>query len=117
MHYAVKLQADMEKLKIVFYNKATRDNVYSAKRKLKNKRIFITEDLTPEKAHIYYLARDAVKKTQAVATWTTDGRVIVKKTRDSMPTRIDTVNQLMRHLGNTPLINESTSDSAADTEK
>ena len=101
IHYVVKLQADMDKLKIVFYNKATRDQVYSAK--------------TPEKAHIYYLARDAVKKTQAVATWTTDGRVIVKKTRESMPTRIDTVDQLMKLLGNTPLINDSTSNSADDT--
>ena len=115
IHYVTKINAQTQKIKIVFYNKGLRDRIYGLKSKLKGKKIYLTEDLTPEKAHVYYLARDAVKKGNAIATWTTDGRVIVKKSNHTKPEKINTPHELMRHLGIEPLINENSSDSSIDT--
>ena len=82
LHYITRLKSEGLK-KIVFYSKSKPDLVFREKRKLKGKQIWLTEDLTITNAKFAYLARQAVKKGHAHSahsTWTTDGRILVKKT-------------------------------------
>ncbi len=87
-------------------------------KKLKGQKVYLTEDLTKRQSNLYYLARQAVKNKHALATWTTDGRVLVMKTENEKPRRIDTEIDLQSYQGTQPLLlNTSTSSSdASDSE-
>ena len=91
-------------MKVVFYSKAKRDQVFREKRKLKGKQIWLTEDLTVTKAKFAYLARQAIKKGHAHSTWTTGGRILVKKTAESKPKYVTTISEMMEYLGIVPLL-------------
>ena len=63
-----------------------------------------TEDLTITNAKFTYLARQAVKKGHAHSTWTTDGRILVKKTSESKPKCVTTISEMMEYLVIVPLL-------------
>ena len=88
-----------KKMKVVFYAKAKRDLVFREKRKLKGKPIWLTEYLTVTKAKFAYLARQAVKKPDAHSTWTTDGRIIVKKSAEGKPRCVNMITEMVEYLG------------------
>ena len=105
-YIAVLAEDPQPKIKIALYNKQMKDTIFAAKKKLKGKKIYLSDDLTVENAKIYYHSRQAVKKGTADATWTSDGRIIVKKTPESKPFRVTDITQLHRLLGTKPLLSE-----------
>jgi hypothetical protein len=61
-------------IKLAFTDIKKREEVYKIQSKLKGKRLWITEDLTPRKAALSYKSRQCVKAGQAVLTWTHEGK-------------------------------------------
>ena len=100
IEYTLKLKSKDEKnrIKIVFVDEDKRDSVISQRKKLKGKEIWLTDDLTPYRSRIAYLARNAVKNEHAHQTWTTDGKIFIKKGQNSAPKRIMTEDELLEYL-------------------
>jgi predicted ribosome quality control (RQC) complex YloA/Tae2 family protein len=67
-----------------FTNKKIRNNIYSAKKRLKGStdRIFITEHLTKHASNLFYLARQLLKEKKIFGCWTTNGQIYVKFSPD-----------------------------------
>ena len=84
--YAVSIGTSEDRLvKMAFSEGKTREEVYGARSKLKGKNIWITEDLTPMKAHLYYKSRQSVKEGLGALTWTHNGKIFFKLTDTSKP--------------------------------
>lgn len=65
-----------------FTNRQTRNAVYSAKKLLKNRPIYISEHLTKHASDLFYEARQLLKKKKIFATWTQGCHVFVKFSDD-----------------------------------
>ena len=113
VHYIAKLKSNdgKEKIKIVFSNQRSRDEVYKNRTKLKGNDIWITEDLTISRSNLAYMARQAVKREHAHSTWSQNGWIYVKKTENCKPRRIINQDDLMNYLEIVPLIREDANDS------
>jgi hypothetical protein len=84
--YATSIGTPEDKLvKMAFNDGMKRDEVYAARAKLKGKELWITEDLTPRKAQLYYKARQGVKQGLGVLTWTQSGKIFVKMSSNAKP--------------------------------
>ena len=70
---------DKERTRISFKTEEIKARVYAAKRKLKEKRIYLAEDLTLYRSKIYFLARKAMANKHITATWTMEGKIFIKK--------------------------------------
>ena len=92
--------------KIAFTSKQAKNKVYKAKKKLKGKETWLTEDLTIQRSKLAYQARLAVKKKHAHATWTDDGRVLVMKDEKSKPKRVSSIDELVSYLEIEPLMDD-----------
>jgi hypothetical protein len=75
--------------------------VYKARTKIKNRSVWISEDLTSRRAELAYRARRAVRDNLAVQTWTTGGSIFIKLKENGKPKKIDTEDDLPRANGST----------------
>ena len=91
--------------KLAFSDIKTREEVYAARSKLKGKNIWITEDLTPKKASLYYQARQSVKKGLGVLTWTHNGKIFVKVSVNAKPKLVNCEDDLPKPRPPTPTQN------------
>ena len=91
--YIVKLGSDDSKpqsLKVALKTKDKRDEIYKKKAALKgDNTMWITEDLTPTRNRLFYLARRWAKNKEGALSWTAEGKVFLKKTKDGRPMRIN----------------------------
>jgi hypothetical protein len=93
--YAIAIGKQSDKLvKLSFNSTTTRDEIYKKRSTLKGKDVWVTEDLTPRNAALFFKARQAVKKGKAALTWTNEGKIFVKSTSNAKPTIISSENDL-----------------------
>ena len=103
--YAAELKTnDTTRLKIVFKDVKFKQQVWAQKRKLKNKEIWIAEDLTPARANLFFIGRQAVKKGHAHQCWTNEGKIFIKKAENTRPKWVRTPQELSEHIGAVPLL-------------
>jgi hypothetical protein len=76
-------------VKMVFNGGKIRDQVYAARTKLKGKNLWITEDLTPRKAALYFKTRQSVKQGLGELTWTQSGKIFLKISKMAKPKLIN----------------------------
>ncbi len=94
------ISRDKKKRKrIVFKNHDIKRKVYGAKRNLKGKKIYISEDLTILRSQLYFYARSAVKNGHAEAAWTIDGKVFVKHADKPKAKKVTTTVEMGDYLG------------------
>jgi hypothetical protein len=94
MKYVTPIGKKEDMAKIAFIDSKTREEVYKSRTKLKGKNLWITEDLTPKKAALFYKARQAVKNEAAVLTWTYNGKIFLKTSSTAKPKLIKTADDL-----------------------
>jgi len=84
-------------------------NVYNERlRKLRDLNIFISEDLSPAEASIFYKARQLKKSNVVVSTWTKDGRTFVRKEIGQEPIEIHNEHPLLKIPMPTEQTNQTT---------
>ena len=106
IEYVMKINPDRNnanapntsRIKITLKDYETKNKIYINKWHLKGKDVWISEDLTPYKAKLFYQARKAVKDGHANLTWTMDGKIFIKKRKESPPKRIDNIENILSHL-------------------
>ena len=76
------------RVRVAFPNYATKEKVIKRRKILKGKQTWISDDLTPRKDKLAYLARQSVKEGRASLTWTYDGKVFIKTTVDGKAKKI-----------------------------
>ena len=93
--YTVKLTGGKDqdrpnKLRVAFSKKAKKNEVFKEKKKLKgmDSALWITDDLTPMRTNLAYLARKAVRETKLKKTWVHDGKVFAVKNNEEDPYKI-----------------------------
>jgi EAL domain-containing protein (putative c-di-GMP-specific phosphodiesterase class I) len=97
VEYHMKLGKDngeITRTKVVFKSAETMKQVIKNRRKLKNKQIWLSDDLTQHRSNLAYLARRAVKNSKINQTWTADGKVFYKTTEDAPARRLMEAKQL-----------------------
>ena len=81
-----------------FTSMKVRDQVYRARRSLKNSQppVYINEDLTKMAASLYRQARELVKKKLLHAAWTSGGALFIRKSEEASckPQKISTESAL-----------------------
>jgi hypothetical protein len=90
--YIVKLRRgeDDEKanVRVAFTNEAKKKQVMSQKKNLKGEQMWITDDITPYRNRLAYLARQAVKNGHAHQSWISAGKIFIKAAEKSKPTKV-----------------------------
>ena len=74
--------------RVVFSTKEIRNQVFKKKKELKGSGIWISDELTPYRDRLAYLARQAVKNKNALQTWTHEGKVFLKIDNVDRPMKI-----------------------------
>lgn len=97
--FAIKITLKNEKngtesIKVSFYDRRLRDEVYGRRLKLKGTDVFISEDLTVKKSSLAYAAREYVRAHEKTSTWTMDGNILLKDSEDDKPRIIHNVTEL-----------------------
>lgn len=85
------------KVLVKFMNKGARDEIYFNRIDLKRfdkAQIFISEDLTPGNAKLYYQVRQRVSLLKLFSCYTRNGTVYVKANRNSSPVKVTSVMEL-----------------------
>jgi hypothetical protein len=89
--YTLKLgkkEEEKSSVRIVFNNKAKKEQVMKSKKKLKGQDMWLCDDLTDYRRHLAFHSCKAVKEGRATQTWVTDGKVFLKKTPSEKPQKI-----------------------------
>jgi hypothetical protein len=90
--YTYKItKADQQptRVKVVLKQKAKKSEIVKEKIKLKDKTtIWISDDLTPHRSRMAYLARQAVKTGKAIKTWVYDSQIFLQIPNHDRPKRI-----------------------------
>jgi len=76
---------DSESMKVAFYDRHLRDEIYARRTKLKGSNVFISEDLTPKKSSLAFETRQYARTHANVTTWTYEGAVFVKDNAEAKP--------------------------------
>ena len=77
---------ETSQVKVVFHEKSVKMRVFKSKNKLKgDDHIWLSDDLTPYRSRLAFLARSAVKEERINQTWVFDGKIFIKITKDSKP--------------------------------
>jgi hypothetical protein len=93
--YVTPIGKSEDKLvKLAFSDAKAREEVYSARSKLKGKDLWVTEDLTPKKSTLYYKARQCIKEGLGALTWTNNGKIFLKSTTTAKPKIINSEDDL-----------------------
>ncbi len=93
-----KTKDNKTRTRIVFKDHETKSKVYRSKRKLKNKKIYMSEDLTVYRSRVYYFARKAVVNEYATAAWTMDGNIYIKHAHKPKPKKVSTTEEIGEFL-------------------
>ena len=62
--------------------------VLKKRSKLKDKAVYITDDLTPYRSGLAYQARKALKADKIADTWVYDGNIFIKKRKNDKAKRV-----------------------------
>ncbi|XP_077984614.1 uncharacterized protein LOC144439215 [Glandiceps talaboti] len=94
---------------VKFTRRTIRNNIYSARKHIKNKstrdmnidnhtdtRIYINENLSPANKQLFYKANEKKKSLQWKFIWTMNGNILVRKNEESRAIRITSVNDIER---------------------
>ena len=93
--YVVDLKAkEGTRLRIVFKSPQTKYRVMKKKPKLKNKKVWVSDDLTARRSGLAFLARKAVKEEKIHSTWAWEGKVFFKSKANSAAKRLTDAAQL-----------------------
>ena len=96
--YTLKLGKQDDKqitrTRVVFLEKATKTKVMKKKKELKGEGIWISDELTLRRDKLAFMARQAVKDKHAFQTWTSDGKIFMKLTKDDKPIKISTIDDI-----------------------
>ena len=71
---------------VSFHNIWLRKQVYYSKKALRNTKIFVSEDLSKEDSHLFYLCRQLRKQGKIKAAWTKEMTVFIKTLTDDVKT-------------------------------
>jgi hypothetical protein len=91
IRYTMKMNGgedEKSNVKVAFTTKDKKKQVMQSKKKLKGDDMWISDDLTPYRRNLAYLARRAVKGGKAAQTWVTDGKIFLKKNGKDKPEKI-----------------------------
>lgn len=68
-----------------FANKRVRDDIYNARKLLKNRSspVYISEHLTKSTSELFFEARKLIREKKIVSAWTKNGIVMIKFTSDT----------------------------------
>ena len=79
-------------LVVKFSTKGTRDKFYALRKKTPkdedNKKVYINEDLTEDRAKLFFDARRMVKRERLFGTWSQNGNIMVKVKNSDSPVAI-----------------------------
>ena len=75
-------------VRVAFSNEANKKQVMSQRKKLRGEELWITDDLTPYRNHLAFLARQAVKNGHAHQSWVASGKIFIKLAEKSKPTKV-----------------------------
>ena len=96
--YTLKLGKQDDKqitrTRVVFIDKATKMKVMKKKKELKGEGIWITDELILRRDRLAFMARQAVKEKKAFQTWTSDGKIFMKLTKEDKPIKIFTIDDI-----------------------
>lgn len=79
---------------VMFTNIWRRNTCFQQKRKLKGTNTFISDDLSPEDAKLFYETRKMKKEEKIFATWTNKNVIFVKTGYNSIPMAIKDIDHL-----------------------
>ena len=82
--------------RVIFKDKSMKTTVEKAKMKLKGKNIWVSDDLTAYRSNMAFQAREAVRNQTYEQTWVHDGKIFVKKTGHTRPTKLTSPGDLTR---------------------
>jgi vacuolar-type H+-ATPase subunit I/STV1 len=89
VEYVLKLknvnESQPNRVRVVFYEKAKKNEIVKQKTKLKDTDIWLSDDLTKRRSGLAFAARKAVRDRKINLTWVHDGKVFVKKTESDKP--------------------------------
>lgn len=83
-----------DRMKVVMRSKELKLNIIREKKRLKGENIWITEDLTPLRNKLAYLARECVRKNKAAQSWVFDGTIFLKMSDIDRPQRVHHPNDI-----------------------
>jgi hypothetical protein len=86
---------------VQFWHKRCRDDIYLRRASLKtfsSTPVYVNEDLTSYRAHIFFEARRLCKVNSFFSCWTMNGVVFMKKSKDSPPIKITSMLDLKNKL-------------------
>jgi hypothetical protein len=89
--YTLKMgRQDQEnkRVKVVFKELNTKQQVSKLKPKLKNQKLWISDVLTPYRMNLAYLARKAVREKKLAQTWVYEGKIFTKANGEARPKTI-----------------------------
>lgn len=96
--YTLKMGKDdgkkIKRIRMVFANEDIREKVVKARKKLKGKKIYLTDDLTPQRNTLAYHARMAVKNHKLADTWVYDGKVFGKTSAKGAVRKINNISEI-----------------------
>ena len=86
------------KIMVCFHSIWDAKAIYRERMKLKNSNIYISEDLTRNESHLFYLSRMLKKNKYIYSTWTENGDTYFKETEFSPPQLLQENNPLLIKL-------------------
>ena len=66
-----------------FLNWRVKHSFMKGRSSLRDTKMYVSEDLTKARSHLYYLVRQKQKAKKCAQCWTNDGNVFLKKTDES----------------------------------
>ena len=79
---------DKRPVRFAFKEVETKNRIYKCRTELKSTSIWMAEDLTPRRSNLAFKAREVVRKGKATKTWTFDGNIFIKTSRNGRPQKI-----------------------------
>ena len=76
------------KIRVVFNDETRKKEIMEKKKQLKGKKMWLSDDLTPYRSNLAFLARKAAKERRIHDTWVTDSKVFVQAKAKDTPKRI-----------------------------
>ena len=97
INYVLKLgnnDTKPTKMRVVFHDKDRKKDVMKKKKNLKGKKIWLSDDLTPYRSNLAFLARKACKDKKIHDTWVTDSKIFIQTNAKDTPKKIRTAKDL-----------------------
>jgi polyhydroxyalkanoate synthesis regulator phasin len=96
--YMMKLGKDdgkkLKRIRVVFTSEEIKERVMKNRKRLKGKKVYLTDDLTPQRSTLAYHARMAVKKPKLADSWVYDGKVFIKASTNGAVKKINNIHDI-----------------------